>query len=62
MVAWVMRAGSAGNARDVRTPVRTWIGRLRMRGLPVASLDNGRRSPKALLRTVVARLLGRPSR
>ena len=56
MVAWVMCARHARNARRVRTwnPAASAC-----QDSPVpTSLDNGRRSPRKILRTVVARLLG----
>jgi hypothetical protein len=48
-------------ARGVRTPVRTWNqAAVACEDSPVpTALDNGRRSPRKLLRAVVARLLGR---
>jgi hypothetical protein len=61
MVAWVMCVRHARNGRCVRTPVRTWNpAASACEDSPVpTSLDNGQRTPRKLLRAVVARLLGR---
>ena len=64
MVAWVMCARNAGNARRVPTPVPTSAAQQarpkETQNSPVpTALDNGQRSPRKLLRVVVARLLVR---